>query len=83
MSEMIGYVTASNKKSIICASSISSNSAPVLNFASATRYLSFNNDNTIVITAGTYSNMIDLKSSDNGRFLSNVVVNISSSGFVF
>lgn len=59
------------------------NSAPIVAFTADTRYLSFNHDNTISITAGTYSNLIDITSSDGNPFLTNIAVNISSSGFVF
>lgn len=59
------------------------NSAPIITFTADPRYLSFNHDNTIDITAGTYSPMIDITSSDSNAFLTNIVVNISSSGFTF
>ena len=83
MSDMIGFVTPSDKKSILAASSISGNSAPILTFSADPRYLSFNHDNTIDITAGTYSPMIDITSSDNNPFLTNIIVNLTSSGFTF
>lgn len=47
------------------------------------RYISFNYDQIITITAGTYSLPIDITASDNGTFLTNIKVNISSSGFLF
>ena len=83
MSDMIGFVTPSDKKSILAASSISGNSAPILTFSADPRYLSFNHDNTIDITAGTYSPIIDITSSDNNPFLTNIIVNLTSSGFTF
>lgn len=83
MSQTVGYVTANNKKSILAASSAASNSAPVLTFTADTRYLSFNYDNTVTITAGTYSPYIDITSSDNASFLTNVIVNLTSNGFTF
>lgn len=83
MSEMIGFITPSNKKSILAASTMAGNSAPILTFTADPRYLSFNHDNTIDITAGTYSQLVDITASDNNPFLTNIVVNISSPGFVF
>ena len=83
MSEMVGYLTESDKKSIYAASSTSGNSAPLLEFVADDRYISFNDDQTIVITAGTYSLPIYIKSSDSNPFLTNINVNLSSSGFVF
>lgn len=83
MSQTVGYITANDKKSILAASSASSNSAPVLIFSADSRYISFNNDNTITITAGTYSNPISITSSDGLPFLTNVIVNLTSSGFTF
>lgn len=80
---MIGYITPSDKKSILAASSISGNSAPLLTFTADPRYLSFNHDHTIDITAGTYSQMLDITSSDGNPFLTNIVVNLTSSGFLF
>lgn len=83
MSQTIAYVTTSNKKSIYAASSIAGNSAPILTFTPDPRYISFNHNNAISITAGTYSQMIDITSSDGNAFLTNIVVNLTSSGFVF
>lgn len=83
MSEMIGFITPSNKKSVYASSSESGNSAPLLTFVADSRYISFNNDQTITITAGTYSLPIDIDSSDGAKFLTNINVNLSSSGFEF
>jgi hypothetical protein len=83
MSEIIGFFTPNNKKSIIAASSIAGNSAPIITFTADPRYISFNRDNTIPITAGTYSELIDISASDNNTFLTNIVVNLTSSGFIF
>lgn len=80
---MIGYITPSTKKSIIAASSIAGNSAPIVTFTEDTRYLSFNNDNSIIITAGTFSELVDIESSDGNPFLTNINVNLTSSGFTF
>ena len=83
MSDTIGYITASDKKSILAASSTASNSAPILSFTPDVRYISFNHDNTVSITAGTYSQAIDITSSDSQPFLTNVMVNLTSAGFTF
>jgi hypothetical protein len=83
MSQIIGFITPTNKKSILAASSIAGNSAPIITFAADPRYISFNHDNTIHITAGTYSPMIDITSSDTNTFLTNIVVNLTSTGFTF
>ena len=47
MSETMVYLTPNDKKSIYAASAISSNSAPVLMFEEAPKYISFNSDSTI------------------------------------
>lgn len=83
MSEMKMYVTTSNRKSIYAGSSKSSNSAPILTFVMDDRYISFNNDQTITITAGTYSPDISITSSDGNPFLTNILVSMSSAGFTF
>lgn len=83
MSSIISFVTLSNKSRITAASAVSGNSAPKLTFIKDSRYISFNNDQTITITAGTYSSLIDVKSSDSKAFLTNVKVSVSSPGFVF
>jgi len=83
MSEIISYVTPNSKLSILAASATSGNSAPKLTFTKSSRYLSFNNDNEVVITAGTYSSPVSITSSDATSFLTNVIVNVSSTGFVF
>ena len=80
---MVGYLTPSDKKSIYAASSTSGNSAPLLEFVEDDRYISFNDDETIVITAGTYSLPVYIKASDAQPFLTNININLSSSGFVF
>lgn len=83
MSKIISYVTISTKKQITAASAVSGNSAPKLTFIKDTRYISFNGDQTITITAGTFSSLVDIKSSDNKAFLTNVKVALSSTGFTF
>jgi hypothetical protein len=67
----------------VAASSIGGNSAPILSFSADPRYISFNHDNTITITAGTYSPYLDISASDSGTFLTNIVVNLTSPGFTF
>lgn len=83
MSEIVVTVTPSNKLSIYSASSVQGNSAPRLTFVQNTRYISFNYDQTIVITAGTYSAPIPITASDNSSFLSNININFTSTGFTF
>ncbi len=83
MSKIIAFVTLAAKNKITAASATSGNSAPKLSFTKDTRYISFNNDQEIVITAGTYSQMIDVKSSDAYPFRTNVKVSLSSTGFLF
>jgi hypothetical protein len=83
MSDIIITITPGNKLSVYSASSVQGNSAPLLTFVKNSRYISFNNDHNIVITAGTYSNMIDITSSDNQAFLSNININLTSTGFIF
>ncbi len=83
MSKITSFVTIANKSNITAASAISGNSAPKLTFFKDNRYISFNNDSAIVITAGTYSQLIEVRSSDGNPFLTNVKVALSSTGFVF
>lgn len=83
MSKISSFVTLADKSKITAASATSGNSAPKLSFAKDSRYISFNNDTAVVITAGTYSQMIDVKSSDGHPFLTNVKVSLSSTGFAF
>lgn len=83
MSKIIAFITLADKSKIRAASATSGNSAPKLTFRKDTRYISFNNDQEIVITAGTYSQMIDIKSSDGYPFRTNVKVALSSPGFLF
>jgi hypothetical protein len=83
MSEMIVTVTPSSKLSISSASSVQGNSAPRLTFVQNSRYISFNLDQTVTITAGTYSSPISITSSDSNAFLSNININLTSTGFTF
>lgn len=83
MSKTSIYVAASDKKSIYAASMISGNSAPTLRFVKDPRYIMFNADTTIDITAGTFSDLIEIKSSDGNAFLNNIYVTLSSTGFTF
>ena len=83
MSNMIVTVTPSTKLSISAASVVQGNSAPKLTFVTNGRYISFNHDSTVTITAGTYSNNIPITSSDSTSFLSNVNIALQSTGFVF
>jgi hypothetical protein len=83
MSEMIVTVTPSNKLSIFAASSVQGNSAPRLTFVQNARYISFNNDQTVTITAGSYSAPISITANDGNAFLSNININLTSTGFTF
>lgn len=83
MSEIIVTITPSNKLSIYSASTVQGNSAPLLTFVKNAKYISFNNDNTVQITAGTYSAPIAITASDNQKFLSNANIKLSSTGFTF
>ena len=83
MSEIIVTITPSDKLSIYSASTVQGNSAPLLTFVKNAKYISFNNDNTIQITAGTYSAPIAITASDNHTFLSNINIKLSSTGFTF
>jgi len=83
MSDIIVTVTLSNKLSIYAASTVQGNSAPTLTYVKNNRYVSFNNDLPIRITAGTYSVPITIASSDAAKFLSNTNIKMQSTGFVF
>jgi len=83
MSDIIVTVTLSTKLNIYAASTVQGNSAPKLTYVKNGRYVSFNNDLPIQITAGTYSQLISITSSDNGPFLSNTNIQMQSTGFVF
>lgn len=83
MSKIVSFVTLANKSKITAASAVSGNSAPKLTFVKDSRYIQFNNDSEIVITAGTYSQLISVKSSDSNAFLTNIKVVLASVGFVF
>ena len=83
MSDIIITVTPSDKLSIYSASAVQDNSAPELTFNHNSKYISFNNDNTISITAGTYSSLIPITTNNNTDFESNINVALSSTGFTF
>lgn len=83
MSTMIVTVAPSTKLSLTAASQVQGNSAPRLTFQANSLYISFNHDSPITITAGTYSQDIPITPSDNSKFLSNVNIQLQSTGFVF
>jgi len=83
MSEIIVTVTPTNSSNIYAASNAMGNSAPALTFVTNSLYVSFNHDQTIKITAGTYSVQIPITPSDNSTFLSNTNIQLQSTGFVF
>lgn len=80
---MIVTVTPANKLSITAASSVQGNSAPKLTFVPNNLYISFNHDSPITITAGTYSQPIKITTSNGGKFLSNINIQLQSTGFTF
>ena len=83
MSTMIVTVTPSSKLSITAASSLQGNSAPKLTFVANNLYISFNNNTPITITAGTYSQPIPITTSSGAKFLSNINIQLQSTGFTF
>ena len=83
MSTMIVTVTPSDKLSLTAASAVQGNSAPRLTFLSNSLYVSFNHDQQVTITAGTYSSLIPITTSTNASFLSNVNIELQSTGFTF
>jgi hypothetical protein len=83
MSEIIVTATPASTLSIFAASNSNGNSAPTLTFVANSLYVSFNHDQTIRITAGTYSAQIPITPSDNSSFLSNTNVQLKSTGFIF
>jgi hypothetical protein len=76
MSEMIVTITPANKLSVYAASAVQGNSAPKLTFVMNSRYISFNHDQPIRITAGTYSAAIPVTSNDNASILSNTNIKL-------
>lgn len=80
---MIVTVTPANRLSLTAASSVQGNSAPKLAFVANNLYITFNNGNPIVITAGTYSQPIKIASSNSQAFLSNINIQLQSTGFTF
>ena len=83
MSKTIITATSNARLAVYSASEVEGNSAPKLTFVSNSRSISFNDDQTLVITAGTYSGLVNIDSSDSSKFISNVNVKISSTGLVF
>ena len=83
MSTMIVTVTPANKLTLTAASAVQGNSAPRLTFVANSQYISFNNDNAVTITAGTYSQQIPITTNTNSKFLSNINIQLQSSGFLF
>ena len=55
----------------------------MLTFIRNNKYISFNNDQSILITAGTYSSPISITTNDHTAFLSNINIVLSSNGFTF
>lgn len=83
MNTMSIVVVSSDNTTTYGASTVKTNQAPILTFISNPRYIRFNSDNTVQMTAGTYSLPIPITSSDGLKFLSNILVNFTASGFTF
>jgi hypothetical protein len=83
MNYMSILVASSDKTTTLGTSTVKTNEAPILTFVSNLLYIQFNNDTTVTMTAGTYSLPIPITSSDGSKFLSNVLVNFTASGFTF
>ena len=80
---MIVTATPADKLTITAASGIQGNSAPRLTFVANNLYISFNHDQQVTITAGTYSEEIPITTNTNASFLSNTNIQLQSTGFVF
>ena len=83
MSTMIVTVTPADRLSLTAASGIQGNSAPQLTFVANSLYISFNNDQPVTITAGTYSQQIAITTNTAAAFLSNTNIQLQSTGFLF
>lgn len=83
MSTMIVTVTPASKLSITAASSLQGNSAPKLTFIANNLYISFNNNTPVTVTAGTYSQPIQIATNSGDKFLSNINIQLQSTGFTF
>jgi hypothetical protein len=83
MSSMIVTVTPADRLSLTAASGVQGNSAPKLTFVSNSLYISFNYDQQVSITAGTYSQPIAITANTNASFLSNINIQLQSIGFLF
>ena len=83
MSSMIVTVTPANKLTLTAASAVQGNSAPRLTFVTNNLYISFNHDQQVSITAGTYSQLVPITTNTNASFLSNINIQLQSTGFVF
>jgi len=80
---MIVTVTPSDKFSLTAASFVQGNSAPKLTFVATNLYINFNSNSPISITAGTYSQPISITTSNGKPFLSNINIQLQSTGFTF
>ena len=83
MSSMIVTVTPADKLTITAASAVQGNSAPKLTFVANNLYISFNHDQQVSITAGTFSDLIPITTNTNASFLSNTNIQLQSTGFTF
>jgi hypothetical protein len=76
-------VSNSDRTSTIAASTQSKNQLSSLTFITNTLHLVVNNYNPISITAGTYSNPIQISPSDNTTFMTNMMITFSSTQLTF
>jgi len=78
MNTMKVLVASSDRLTTYASSIQSRNQLSPLNFLPNSLHLVINNYNAIQITAGTYSNPIQISASDNNTFLTNMMITFSS-----
>ena len=83
MNPMKVLIASSDRLSTIATSIQSRNELSSLTFVPNSLHLTVNNYNPIQLTAGTYSNPISIKPSDNSTFLTNMQLTFSSNQFTF
>ena len=54
-----------------------------IQFSKLDKVLKINEDKSIIVTKGTISNLISIKTADSTRFVSNVLISAEASGFTF
>lgn len=83
MNLMKVFVASSDKITTIASSIQSKNQLSSLTFIPNTLYVSVNNGNVIQVTAGTYSNPIQLAPSDGNYIQTNMMITFSSTQLTF